>query len=87
MGEEFKESTEGGEVNEAGARIVIVRSSDVKFEAWSVRTWNWNNSVKCQQTVDSIKSSSDYVTPAREAAGPRHLVQDILSTSQKQQRS
>lgn len=58
-GEEFRESTEGGDVNEAGARIVIVRSSDVKFEAWSVRTWNSNNSGKCQQTVDSKKSSSD----------------------------
>ena len=30
---ELRETTEGGEVNEAGARTVNVRSSDVKFEA------------------------------------------------------
>lgn len=29
----FKDTTEGGEVNEAGARTVRVRSSDVKFVA------------------------------------------------------
>lgn len=32
-GEEFNEITDGGEVDEAGARTVMVRSSDVKFEA------------------------------------------------------
>ena len=32
-GEEFKDTTVGGEVNEAGARTVKVRSSEVKFEA------------------------------------------------------
>jgi hypothetical protein len=37
-GEEFKDTTVGGEVNEAGARTVKVRSSEVKFEAWRVRT-------------------------------------------------
>lgn len=37
-GEEFNETTEGGEVNDAGARTVNVRSSDVKFEAWRVNT-------------------------------------------------
>jgi hypothetical protein len=30
---EFRETTEGGEVNESGASTVKVRSSDVKFEA------------------------------------------------------
>ena len=33
VGEEFKDTTDGGEVKEAGARTVIVRSSGVKFEA------------------------------------------------------
>lgn len=32
-GDELNDNTEGGEVNEAGARTVNVRSSDVKFEA------------------------------------------------------
>lgn len=39
VGELFRDSTEGGGMNEAGARTVIVRSSDVKFEAWRVNTW------------------------------------------------
>lgn len=30
---EFRETTEGGEVKDAGASTVKVRSSDVKFEA------------------------------------------------------
>ena len=30
---ELRETTDGGEVNEAGASTVSVRSSDVKFEA------------------------------------------------------
>ena len=38
-GAEFKVINEGGEVNDAGARTVKVRSSGVKFEAWSVNTW------------------------------------------------
>lgn len=33
VGEEFKDMTEGGEENDAGARTVKVRSSFVKFEA------------------------------------------------------
>ena len=37
-GEEFKETTDGGEVNEAGARTVKVRSSDVRFVACRVNT-------------------------------------------------
>lgn len=32
-GEEFNEITDGIEVDEAGARTVMVRSSDVKFDA------------------------------------------------------
>lgn len=40
-GEELKDTTEGREVNEAGARTVKVRASDVKFEAWRVRTWEF----------------------------------------------
>lgn len=36
---ELSETTEGGEVKDAGASTVNVRSSDVKFEAWRVRTW------------------------------------------------
>lgn len=39
---ELKDPTEGGEVNEAGARTVIVRSSDVKFDAWRVKTWHFD---------------------------------------------
>lgn len=42
-GEEFNEITDGIEVDEAGARTVMVRSSDVKFDAWSVKTWNLNH--------------------------------------------
>ena len=38
VGEEFKDTTDGGEVKEAGARTVIVRSSGVKFEACRVKT-------------------------------------------------
>ena len=38
VGEEFNETTEGGEVKEAGASTVKVRSSDVKFEACRVKT-------------------------------------------------
>ena len=37
---EFCDSTGGG-VNDAGARIVKVRSSDVRFDAWRVKTWNF----------------------------------------------
>lgn len=44
MGEEFRDTTDGGDVNEAGARIVIVKSSDVMFDAWRVKTWNFLNS-------------------------------------------
>lgn len=33
VGEEFKDTTDGGDIKEAGAKTVIVRSSDVKFEA------------------------------------------------------
>lgn len=42
-GEEFKETTEGGEVNEAGARTVRVRSSDIRFETWRVKTCKLKN--------------------------------------------
>lgn len=37
-GEELKDTTDGGAVNEAGARTVKFRSSDVIFAAWRVRT-------------------------------------------------
>ena len=38
-GVEVKDTTEGSEVKEAGASTVSVKSSDVRFEAWSVKTW------------------------------------------------
>lgn len=44
VGEEFRDTTEGGDVKEAGAIIVIVRSSGVMFEAWRIKTWNFLNS-------------------------------------------
>lgn len=37
-GAEVKDTTEGRQVNEAGASTVSVRSSDVRFEASSVKT-------------------------------------------------
>lgn len=33
VGEELNDNTEGGEVKEPGARTVIVKSSEVKFDA------------------------------------------------------
>jgi hypothetical protein len=46
VGEELKDPTDGGEVNEAGARTVRVRSSDVKFEARKAKTWEFDNSFR-----------------------------------------
>lgn len=35
---ELKDTTDGGDVNEAGASTVKVKSSDVKFDALRVKT-------------------------------------------------
>jgi hypothetical protein len=44
VGVEVKDPTDGDEVNEAGA--VRVRSSDVKLEACSAKTWEFDNSFR-----------------------------------------
>lgn len=37
VGVEFRDTTDGGDVKDAGARTVKDRSSDVKFDAWRVK--------------------------------------------------
>ena len=39
-GAEFRDTTDGGDIDDAGARTVKLRSSDVKFKTWRVKTWN-----------------------------------------------
>lgn len=60
-GDEFNDTTEGGELNEAGAKTVNVRSSDVKFEAWRVNTWEFENRWDTQIIfLDKIKNKRSW---------------------------
>lgn len=48
VGEVLNDTTEGGEVKEAGASTVIVRSCEVRFDAWRVKTWQIEHKISIQ---------------------------------------
>lgn len=88
VGEVLNDTTEGGDVREAGASTVIVRSCEVRFDAWRVKTWQIEQfKRKPSSWQEKYMYSHIMFKPVLEAEHLLQKIQGFVLSFQMQQRS